>query len=175
MLECFRPFKPTVLENGEKLWNSEQKKISDSVVYFDAGNDTEQKILSFLKNYVTYYSALLIVDNCNLSLHLELCNEVARKKSLGKSTIDGIIINTIIPIMFVYGNQRDIHKFKEKPLQLLEEIAAEKNGIIQKWNALNVSTKSAYETQALLQLKNEYCKPKKCLSCVIGNKIIRRK
>ena len=98
-----------------------------------------------------------------------------RKKSLGQSTVDGLIINTIIPMMFVYGNQRDIHKFKEKPLQLLEEIAPEKNGIIKKWQELNIPTKSAYNTQALLQLKNEYCTHQKCLSCVVGNKLIRRK
>ena len=77
--------------------------------------------------------------------------------------------------MFVYGNQRDILEFKEKPLQLLAEIKPEKNSIIKKWNALDISTKSAYDTQALLQLKNEYCQYQKCLSCVIGNKLIRRK
>ncbi|MGB1204971.1 MAG: DUF2851 family protein [Chitinophagales bacterium] len=98
-----------------------------------------------------------------------------RKKTLGQSALNSIIINTIIPIMFVYGNQRDMLQFKEKPLQLLEEIAAEKNSIIKKWNALGISTKSAYDTQALLQLKNEYCKHQKCLSCVVGNKLIRKK
>ena len=96
-----------------------------------------------------------------------------RKKSLGKSTIYLFIINTIAPFLFLYGQIKDDHTFKDRALQLLEELPAEKNSIITKWQELGVETSNASHTQALLQLKNEFCKPKRCLECGIGNVILK--
>ncbi len=98
---------------------------------------------------------------------------VNRPKKIGKNTINSILINTIIPILFVYGKQTAQTQYEDKALQLLEQLPPEKNRIIEQWNSLGVSSKSALETQALLQLKNEYCKQKRCLSCAIGNKIMQ--
>lgn len=98
-----------------------------------------------------------------------------RKKSLGADTIDIIIINTIIPFLFVYGKQKNEDQYVDKALRFLEEISGEKNSIIEKWKSLKMPVRSAYYTQALLQLKSEYCDEKKCLQCAIGNKLLSRK
>jgi hypothetical protein len=84
------------------------------------------------------------------------------------------LINTIIPFLFVYGKQKNEEKYIEKALNFLEDIAGESNSIITKWESLNMSAKSSYSTQALLQLKNEYCNHKKCLSCSIGNYLLKK-
>lgn len=97
-----------------------------------------------------------------------------RNKSLGKSTINSILINTVVPMLFVYGKKQGEHDFSDRALKLLEELQAEKNSIIEKWTALGLKPKNAFESQSLLQLKNEYCSQKRCLECVIGNKLIRR-
>lgn len=98
-----------------------------------------------------------------------------RKKNLGKSAIHLLIINTIAPFLFLYGQEKANEKYKEKAFQLLEELKPESNIIIKKWRALGVKPKSAYQTQALLQLKNNYCAQKRCLNCVIGNAVLKGK
>lgn len=98
---------------------------------------------------------------------------VKRNKKLGKSAIHLLVINTIAPFLFLYGKRKDNEDYKEKAFQLLEEIKPEKNSIITKWKALGMEPESAYQTQALLQLKNEYCTKKRCLECAVGNAILK--
>jgi hypothetical protein len=94
-----------------------------------------------------------------------------RKKKLTKPFIDLLIINTIIPLLFCYGNFIGIDN-SEVLLQLASNISSEKNSIIKKFNQLRPSSKNCLHSQALIQLKNEYCNKKKCLDCVIGNLIL---
>jgi hypothetical protein len=96
-----------------------------------------------------------------------------KKKSLGQEAIRLIGINTIAPFLFVYGCMRGESLYKDKALQLLEELPPERNAIIAGWEKLGMEPKSAYQTQALLQLKNEYCQRKRCLHCAIGGAILR--
>jgi hypothetical protein len=56
----------------------------------------------------------------------------------------------------------------------LETTSPEKNSIIETWEALAVQPKSAADTQALLQLKNNYCDKKRCLECAIGHSILKK-
>lgn len=95
-----------------------------------------------------------------------------RKKKLGDDSISTIVINTIVPFLFVYGKEKGEEKFCDNALLFLEKISAENNSIISKWKSIGVPAKSSYETQAMLQLKNEYCSKKKCLQCGIGAKLL---
>ena len=93
------------------------------------------------------------------------------KKVITKSFIDLLLINTIIPIKFSYAKQ--IGKSNEESiLKLIQEIASEKNSIVEKFNELKTVSKSALHSQALIQLKNEYCDKNKCLQCAIGNLLL---
>jgi hypothetical protein len=96
-----------------------------------------------------------------------------RKKKLGSDSINTIIINTIIPFLFIYGKQKREEKFCDNALSFLEKLSPENNSIISKWRSIGIPAKSSYETQALLQLKNEYCSQKKCLSCGVGNFLLK--
>ncbi|MEZ4934555.1 MAG: DUF2851 family protein [Saprospiraceae bacterium] len=96
-----------------------------------------------------------------------------RNKSFGKEAIRLMTINTIVPFLFLYGNEIKEEVFKDKALRLLEELKPEKNTIIKGWESLGVVADSAYQTQALLQLKNEYCNKKRCLECSIGGAILK--
>lgn len=91
-------------------------------------------------------------------------------KKLGKHSIDILIINTVIPFMFAYFRKKG--EDVDKIISILEEIPAEKNSIINKWNALGFESKNAFDSQALLQLKKQYCDFKKCLQCPIGHKVL---
>ncbi len=98
---------------------------------------------------------------------------VKRKKSFGNNALNLIIINTIVPFLFVYGLKKDNYSYKEKALQLLAQVPGEKNSIIRKWQELGLRASTAYTTQSLLELKNYYCNEKKCLNCQIGNILLR--
>ena len=98
---------------------------------------------------------------------------VKKRKSLGKSAVDIILINTIIPFLFIYGVIKGKPEYKTRAIEFLETMKPEKNAIIAKWNELGIGSKDAFHSQALIQLKNKYCNHKKCLNCQIGNSIIR--
>lgn len=98
----------------------------------------------------------------------------ASNKRLGVDSIDNIIVNTIIPFLFAYGKSKGDDSYIERALHFLEELNGEVNSIINNWSKLNVSVKTAADTQALLQLKNKYCDYKKCLQCPIGNYLLKK-
>ena len=99
--------------------------------------------------------------------------EQATPKSLGKSSVQNIIINTIAPIQFLYAAKQDTDALREKALQLLEAVPAEKNNITRIWDENEWSAANAAQSQALLQLYNNYCSAKRCLECTVGLNIIR--
>jgi hypothetical protein len=95
------------------------------------------------------------------------------KKHLGKNTIDLLLINTVVPFIFLYGKHKNEDKVQDRALAFLEQIPAEQNSIVQNWIKLGVEANSAARTQALLQQKRKYCDEKKCLQCAIGTAILR--
>lgn len=95
-----------------------------------------------------------------------------KNKSLSKAFIHLIIINTIIPIQFTYAKSLGRDNI-ENAIQLLESMAPEQNGIIKKFHDFDIKANSAFETQSLLQLKNEYCNKSKCLDCAIGIALLK--
>jgi hypothetical protein len=99
-------------------------------------------------------------------------SEENRPKVLGETAFNNLVINTIVPLLFVYGDQHLDQSMKDRALLLLEKLAPEDNQIIRKWNELGIESRTAFETQALLQLKNNYCDNKNCLNCQLGAKII---
>jgi hypothetical protein len=72
----------------------------------------------------------------------------------------------------LYGKLRFDDDKCNKAINWLEQIEPEKNSIVTFWNKLNIKANNAANTQALLQLKNEYCNHKKCLNCEIGFHIL---
>jgi hypothetical protein len=93
-------------------------------------------------------------------------------KTLGKETISLLIINTIVPYLFAYGKLRGETAYCEKALLWLDELEAEDNSIIEMWENMGIQVRTAAQSQALLQLKNEYCEAKRCLECNIGHQIL---
>ncbi|MDY6799940.1 MAG: DUF2851 family protein [Bacteroidota bacterium] len=98
---------------------------------------------------------------------------VKKPKPLGQSAIQILLINTVAPFLFVYGKYRGKEEFCDRAVGLLLQIKPENNSIISHWRKLGVKPQNAFDTQALIQLKNNYCKFKKCLHCSIGNYIIK--
>lgn len=97
-----------------------------------------------------------------------------KEKSLSKSFIDLVIINTIIPVRFAYANANG-KEISETLTDLLSNIPSEKNSIIEKFTTFGIKSKNAFQSQSLLELKNEYCNHKKCLQCAVGLELLKNK
>ena len=93
-------------------------------------------------------------------------------KKLGVQSINGILINTVVPFLFCYANHKNNDELKSTAIQMLEEVPAERNAIINGWHELGLKAETAFDTQALIQLKKQYCDEKKCLRCRIGHKVL---
>ena len=76
-----------------------------------------------------------------------------------------LIINTIVPLLYAYGTHRSDEKLIQKAIVLLEELPAEDNYILRQWKACGLGVETAADSQALIQLKREYCDRKDCLRC----------
>jgi hypothetical protein len=97
---------------------------------------------------------------------------VANKKTLGEESSRILLINTVIPMIFLYGHKRGDDKFKTRAIEFLSHLPPEKNAVIARWEKAGVRAGSALDTQALLQLWSAYCQRKQCLRCMVGSRII---
>lgn len=95
-----------------------------------------------------------------------------RKKSLGKTAFQNIVINTIVPFLFVYGQNTNKEELKDRAIRFLEQTTAENNRIIRQWHDLQMDIPNAFYSQAFIQLTTNYCNKKECINCQIGNKVI---
>lgn len=94
-------------------------------------------------------------------------------KKLGKTTQMGIVINTFIPFLFVYGRRKGEPKYEDLSLTLLGEIKPEQNKITRNFTDLGKKAATALESQAMIELYQNYCNYKKCLSCRVGAVILK--
>jgi hypothetical protein len=100
--------------------------------------------------------------------------KVSRKirKRTGETAADILLINSVIPVLFSYGLMHKNPEITERALAFLEDIGPEDNRIIREWMQSGVEAGSAFDSQALLELRNEYCSKRRCLDCRIGAKIV---
>jgi hypothetical protein len=98
----------------------------------------------------------------------------ASDKALSTASRDVLILNTVAPVLFAYGRHRHNDVLCDRAYQLLDELKAEDNHIVRMWKACGLEVNNAGDTQALIQLKNEYCDRKNCLRCRIGYEYLRR-
>lgn len=98
---------------------------------------------------------------------------VSKKKSLGKQMGQNIMINTVIPVIYAYGYFNNKEHYKIKALQWMEQLSAETNSITKGFELLGIENSTAFDSQALIQLKTEYCDKRRCLQCAIGNNILK--
>ena len=96
-----------------------------------------------------------------------------KRKSLGASSVDLLIINLVAPMLVAYGRWKADVSMVEKAVDLLMKLKPENNIYSRKWSAIGVQVDNAATSQALIELKTQYCEPKKCLNCSIGNELLK--
>ena len=128
-----------------------------------------------VKNANEIFQWFDVTANDFWNYHYTLTDEAAyQTKPLGKTFIQHIIINAIAPVIFAYGLLHNEHAWKDKSVNWLMQLQPEQNTITKQWKLHNVENKNAFESQALIHLKNNYCNFKKCLDCAVGTKLLRQ-
>ena len=98
---------------------------------------------------------------------------VRNAKRLSPFSINLLIINTCIPLLFAYGRHTCREELCDRAFDFLEQLKAENNHIVRMWQECGLQVRSAGDSQALIQLKKEYCDRKDCLRCRIGYEYLR--
>lgn len=94
--------------------------------------------------------------------------------TLSRSSIDIILINTVAPLLYAYGELTGNYEMTDKAIKLLEDLRAENNSIVSHFVAYGIDCPDALTSQALVQLKREYCDARKCIYCKIGHHLLSK-
>lgn len=94
--------------------------------------------------------------------------------TLSRSSIDIILINTVAPLLYAYGELTGSYEMTDKAIKLLEDLRAESNSIVAHFVAYGIDCPDALTSQALVQLKREYCDARKCIYCKIGHHLLSK-
>ena len=97
-----------------------------------------------------------------------------RPKTLSESSLDLLIINTVVTFLYAYGIHQGKEELCSRATRFLEELKPENNYIIRMWSQCGLKVSHAGDSQALIQLKKEYCDKKKCLYCRIGYEYLKK-
>lgn len=146
-------------------------RLSQLAMLYHSHHNLFSKLIN-LKTLKDFYTVLTASTTEFWELHYTFGKiSKSSKKKISKSFIDLLLINTIIPLKYCFSkyNGQDNH---EDILKLIQEIKLEKNSIVDKFQSLKPISKTAMQSQALLQLKIFYCDKNKCLHCAIGNSVL---
>ena len=127
--------------------------------------ETVEQLRTLLQTHVTPY----------WETHYTFGSESPKStKKLSASSADLLLINTAIPVLFAVGRHRQKEEYCDRAFDFLEQLKAEQNHIIRMWRECGLDVQSAGDSQALIQLKKEYCDRKDCLRCRFGYEYLKR-
>jgi hypothetical protein len=125
------------------------------------------QLAALLTRYTGWFTTLIESD------HPAALLKTLDVQGLGMQTKHSILINAHIPFLYAYSILRQETRQHDKALRWLESMPAESNSIIRSWRKLGLRAVTAADTQALLELRKNYCSQKKCLDCAIGQTLLR--
>lgn len=122
---------------------------------------------------IKQYFRILPADYWRTHYHFRYASP-EKEKPIGESALNILLINTVVPMLFAYGERHRLPEYSERAIRLLESIPPEQNSIITTFFRAGIPVRNAGDTQALIQLKREYCEKKKCMYCRIGFRLLKR-
>jgi hypothetical protein len=125
--------------------------------------DTRTSLVTFFSNEPSAY----------WETHYHFRKKANAVPRLGHDSIHTLSLNTVVPLLAAYAIARDDYSYMERALTLLHELPSESNRIVREWSLLSFRSKSAYESQALIELYNNFCSKRRCLDCSIGAYLLK--
>lgn len=100
--------------------------------------------------------------------------EAARSVALSRGSITVLIINVVVPLLYAYGLSLDDKSMTDRAVAMLQEMKPESNSVVAMFVGAGVKCDDAFTSQALIQLRREYCEARKCLYCRVGHRMLSR-
>lgn len=94
-------------------------------------------------------------------------------KQLGKASIENLLVNSVVPTLVCYAQYVDNRELIERAEQILESLPPENNNITRKWESLGLKIQSSFDSQAGIELFNNFCQKRKCMNCKIGAEVLK--
>jgi hypothetical protein len=143
------------------------------------------RLITQQQSFFSLFTQSNLIENLRNSLKIEQSlywqehynfGKTASKKlvGLGKESINNILINTVIPLLAFYSEKTDNQELMTRCVNFLEALPAEENHITKMWEGLGLTIKTAFDSQASIELYNNFCSKKHCLQCNVGIEILRR-
>ncbi len=101
--------------------------------------------------------------------------DMGNRINTGHQTLDNLVINAIVPLLFAYSTLRSKPELKDRVLRWLEEMEAEDNKITRIWRGFRINPENSLHSQGLIELYTRFCVVKLCLNCNWGNKFLNLK
>jgi Protein of unknown function (DUF2851) len=92
---------------------------------------------------------------------------------LGDESVDNILINSIVPTLAAYAEEKGEERFFDRALHILEQIKPESNAITRAWEELGTKATNAFDSQGLIEQMNSFCKRRNCLNCAVGTALLK--
>lgn len=143
------------------------------------------KLITQQQSFFSLFTQTNVIEDLRNALKIEQSvywqehysfGKIANKKlvGLGKDSINNILINTVIPLLACYSEKTDNQELMNRCISFLEDLPAEKNHITEMWEGLGLEIKTAFDSQASIELYNNFCTQKRCLQCNVGIEILRK-
>ncbi len=152
---------------AELAWMYYNRKVSMSVLLDCLKEGDPLKAL---------YDMLDATTSDYWSTHIIIGKQIEKRKlSLSKATKQLLIVNTVVPVLFTYANNRGDENLKEKLYDVMHNLPAENNRILRIWKECGLDVGTAADSQALIQLKRKYCDRSDCLRCQFGYEYLKER
>lgn len=145
---------------GVRPSNFPDRRINQFIQFFNAYNFNLEFINASAIDIIHFFK--------NKAMNFTLDNSITFSDSFKNL----LLINGIVPFMFWYGTISESQEIIDKAIDILYLLPPENNHIIKKWKDFNILPKNAAESQAYLEIFNEFCTNKKCLNCSIGQQLL---
>ena len=130
-------------------------------------------IILKMKDYKEFFNYLQTEPSDYWQSHYSFGRSSAKSKKLpGAATLDIIVINTVVPMLFAYGKNNNNEEYCSRAIEILETIKPESNKVVREFIAAGVVPSNAADSQAIVQLRREYCEKRKCLYCRYGHSLL---
>lgn len=106
--------------------------------------------------------------------HYQFQKKTAEKvPAFGQMSMDNVLINSLVPILVAYGKSKDDQLLVDRAIAILQQVKSESNKINRLWTSLGLRSKNAFDSQAMIELHNNFCLKRRCLECMIGASLIK--
>lgn len=147
-------------------------RLASLAVLIQQGRDLFARLLE-MKDLQQFQQVLFVQPEGYWKDHYRFDTPAVIMRRPGIMVTRNVIINSILPLLYLYGREKRLPEYQERALGMMETLPAEENSVMEGWKKVGVLAGDAADSQALLQLKQYYCEEKRCLQCAIGCKLLR--